>query len=73
LWGLLWLLTTKRLNCLIHNGWLLLPGHKTLKPSHFFFAGSINLHRKTNSNRIVVVHSSKLLQLRTCHPLQHWL
>jgi hypothetical protein len=44
-----------------------------LQPSYFFFAIPINLHCKADRDSIVMVHSSKLLQLRTRHPLKHWL
>jgi hypothetical protein len=69
-----WLLRiAKRLHCLVYNGGLFLPGHQPLQPRHFFFAIFINLHGKADCNRVIVVHSSKLLQLRTRHPLKHWL
>jgi hypothetical protein len=68
-----WLLPTKRLHCLIYNSGLFLSRHQPLKPRHFFLAVLINLHGKANCDSIVMVHSSKLLQLRTRHPLKHWL
>jgi hypothetical protein len=55
------LLIAKRLNSLVNNSRLLLPGHQTLKPCYFFFAVFVNLHRKTDRNSVVMVHSSKLL------------